>query len=147
MTNITISFQPLHKALASLQRALQQIHNEYTRDAVIQRFEYTYELTWKTLKRYLKLAYEVDETLPIKQSYREAARVGLITNLTTWFGYHDARNLTSHTYNEDTAEEAYATAKEFATDAAKLLEKLEQHTKHILITDHFAQIEENELEG
>lgn len=115
---------PLRKAVTSLKKALIQTKNEYTRDAVIQRFEYTYELSWKMLKRYL-----VEETganeFNLRNLFREAARQELIDNPETWFKYQIARNLTSHTYNEKTAEETYIVAREFAVDAEKLLVKLE----------------------
>ena len=62
----------------------------------------------------------------IKNIFREAARQGLIQNLEGWFTYHTARNLTSQTYNEDTAEETYAFAKQFAGDADFLLQMLEE---------------------
>ncbi len=41
-----------------------------------------------------------------------------------WFEYHEARNLTLYTYNESTAEETYAIAKNFAEDSEKLLHNL-----------------------
>ena len=42
-----------------------------------------------------------------------------------WFEYGDARNLTSHTYNEDQAAAVYATVERFAVDAKTLLGRLE----------------------
>jgi len=52
---------PLTKAVASLELALVQPKNEFVRDAVIQRFEYTYELCWKMLRRYLISDIGVEE--------------------------------------------------------------------------------------
>lgn len=43
----------LKKALMTLKEALKQPKNNFIRDAVIQRFKYSYELSWKTLKRFL----------------------------------------------------------------------------------------------
>ena len=118
-------FTPFQGAIQSLQRSLKQPKDEFTRDAVIQRFEYTFELSWKMLKRYLEMAGGVKE-FNIKNIFREAGKQGLINDVEDWFAYLEARNLTSHTYNEDVAEETYQTAKKFAPDAAQLLKNLEK---------------------
>lgn len=46
-----ISLKPFKNAQASLEKAVAQPKDEFIRDSVIQRLEYTYELAWKTLKR------------------------------------------------------------------------------------------------
>ena len=91
-----LSLHPLIKAADALKKALQQPKNEYVRDAVIQRFEYTFELTWKTLKRYLETIQPVLE-FNIKELFREAGKQGLIESVEDWMGYLRARNQTSHT--------------------------------------------------
>lgn len=58
--------------------------------------------------------------------FREAGRQGLIDDVLRWFAYHKARNLTSHTYNENTAEETFLVVKQFSTDVEKLFKKLEK---------------------
>jgi nucleotidyltransferase substrate binding protein (TIGR01987 family) len=125
MSTEKLILTPLEKALASLQQALAQPKNEFTRDATIQRFEYTFELCWKMLKRHLKQEAGSTE-YALKDVFREAARLGLINKVESWFDYLEARNLTSHTYNEETAETTYNVAKQFAPDAVSLLEKLEE---------------------
>lgn len=120
-----ISISPFKKALSALDKAIEQPKNEFTRDASIQRFEYSFELCWKLLKRYFFLKTGIEE-FQIKNIFREAAKQGLIENVDNWFIYHTARNLTSHTYNEQTAEETYQAAKKFAIDARLLLENLER---------------------
>src|SRR5579872_546911 len=113
MVTQQIILTPFKKALASLDNALAQPKNEFTRDAVIQRFEYTFELAWKMLKRHIE--QEVgSEQFSIKNLFRDAGRLGLINNVDQWFSYHKARNLTSHTYNERTAEETFQAAQLFA---------------------------------
>lgn len=118
-------FTPLKKALSALQEALALPKNDITRDATIQRFEYTFELTWKLLKRHLAQEAGIQE-YSIKNLFRDAAKANLIENVEAWFAYLEARNLTSHTYNEKTANETYQAAKHFAVDANKLLQKLEE---------------------
>lgn len=122
--NTALSLAPLKKAVLSLEKALAQAKDEFSRDSVIQCFEYTYELCWKSLKRYFFINAQLEES-NVKNLFREAARQGLIDDLEAWFGFHKARNLTSHTYNEDTAEEVYAAARKFAAHARALLAKLE----------------------
>ena len=124
MTQIFIN--SWQKALASLERALNQPKDEYIRDATIQRFEYCYELSWKSLKRYLKQYCSVEEN-NIKNLFRIALKQNLIDNIEDWFKYHESRNITSPTYNEISAEEVYKLAANFITDAKFLLAKIEHN--------------------
>lgn len=119
---------PLKKALAILELALQQPKDEFIRDAVIQRFEYCYELAWKTIRRYLAddVGSETLAPLSRKDLFRLAADKQLIADPVLWFKYHHARNSTSHTYDEATAELVYQAAVAFYEDAIKLLQELEQ---------------------
>lgn len=114
---------PLADALKSLEKALAQPLDEFTRDASIQRFEYTFELCWKMIKRYLKENINLPEG-SLRDLFRQAAQQKLIASPGPWFEYQTARNLTSHTYNEMTADEVYEIAKSFAPEARKLLENL-----------------------
>lgn len=120
----------LRKALGSLQRALEKRKDEFVRDSVIQRFEYTYELSWKLLKRYLETAEGSQSVDPLsrKELYRLAAEKGLVDDVEAWFQYHRVRNETSHADNEPKAEEVYAIAAQFAHSAAQLLSRLEQRS-------------------
>ncbi len=120
---------PLEKAVASLEDGLRQPKTIYNRDMVIQRFEYTYELAWKMLKRYLQMYCGIEEGV-IKNLYREAGKLRLIDSVEAWFSYQEARNLTSHTYNEDVAEETYAAARDFLNDVKVLLKHLKQGVDH-----------------
>lgn len=119
---------PLNKALAALQAALAQPKNEFVRDAVIQRFEYTYELAWKMLKRHLAESEGAAAIDPLsrKDLFRMGGERGIVENVEAWLTYHRARNETSHTYDEDKAERVYDVARQFAGDAEKLLRELER---------------------
>lgn len=128
MTPNGLVIEPYKRAVASLEEAFLQTKSVWTRDAAIQRFEYTFELAIKMMKRALENALDGNE---IDQwSYRElcrrAAEAGLIDDVEAWFGYRESRNITSHTYDEDLADEVYDKAKEFAPAARKLLEALEK---------------------
>lgn len=117
---------PLRNAVASLGTALAQPKNEFIRDAVIQRFEYTYELAWKMLRRQLVEDLGAEAVTPLSRQdlFRLAAEHGLIADPLPWFAYHKARNITSHTYNETVAEEVYQAAQSFLGDAEGLLRAL-----------------------
>ncbi|MEX0719193.1 MAG: nucleotidyltransferase substrate binding protein [Balneolaceae bacterium] len=124
-----LNTEPLEKAFHSLEIALAITpHDEIVRDATIQRFEYSFELSWKFMKRYLKEFAGIEEH-QIKEIFRNSAKIGLINNPENWIGYHKARNLTSHTYNEKIAEETYRFAISFSGDANYFLKQLKQRLK------------------
>lgn len=119
------SLAPLKQALSSLEQIRDQKKDPVVRDAVIQRFEYSFELCWKTLKRYFKINNNLDED-NVKNLFREGGKQGLIEDVEAWFGFQQARNLTSHTYSEKVAEEVYEAAKKFLPKAQSLLLGLEK---------------------
>lgn len=122
------------KAIASLDEAViaycQQESNHFIRDAAIQRFEYTYELSHKMLKRYLEItepSAEIIDQMPFPDLIRTAAERGLLLNSwDRWKDYRHARNATSHTYNEKKANEVYAIIPTFLKDAHYLLDTLKK---------------------
>lgn len=128
---MTLDFSPFDKALASLKKALARAQqtpgDEELRDACIQRFEYTFEIAWKMLKRQLEkeigTSQEVD-TYSKKSLFRVAGERGLLVNVEPWFEYLEKRNLTTHTYNAVYAEEVYAAIAPFVDDANDLLARL-----------------------
>lgn len=127
-----IDFSSLGKALKSLQEAVElskeSPSDEIIRDAVIQRFEYTFELCWKHLKRYLEQEgfNSPDRILNYKDMIRDAAQMKLLDNPEMWFKYREARNLTVHTYDRSNAESVYLSALSFLSDATSLFTNLKQ---------------------
>ena len=94
---------------------------------VIQNFEFSYELCWKFMKRWLSLQIgnsSVDG-LSRRELFRISAENKLITDVSLWFEFHQARNLTSHTYNQNVANEVFKVVEKFAPEAKKLLLTLE----------------------
>ena len=71
---------------------------------LIQGFEYTHELAWNTLKDFLETR-GVQALYGSRDTTRAAFRTGLIENGETWMEMIQSRNLTSHTYNEATADQ------------------------------------------
>lgn len=126
-----VDLSPLVKSLRSLRLALRQPKDEFIRDSVIQRFEFTYEISWKLLKRVLEQdeGTENVDQLSRRDLFRLASEKGILANVTDWFAYHRARNETSHAYSEAKAEEVYAVALRFARDAGRLLRELERRRR------------------
>lgn len=116
---MAVSLQSLEKALQALESALQRKKTDIVRDAVIQRFEFTVELAWKTAKKVMGSA-----SVAPKAIVREMAQQGLIPDSREWLETLDLRNLTSHTYNEDVAEKVYEAASAFAPRCRALLNQL-----------------------
>jgi len=71
---------------------------------LIKAFEYTYELAWNTLKDYLEYQGIVNMA-GSRDVIREAFKAGLISDGEKWMEMLQSRNLTAHSYNEDTADE------------------------------------------
>lgn len=96
------SLKNLGKAIARFQEAVavSPEQNALVVDASIQRFEFTIELFWKTIKRLLREHEEIDAPSP-KRSFVEAFRLGWIGDEQAWLGMLKDRNLTSHVYKEE----------------------------------------------
>lgn len=99
--------QQFRKALVRLEEVLNlREEDEIIRDSAIQRFEFTFDLAWKSLKDYIREVHGLECASP-KSCIRLAFSLGLIEHDEYWLKICDFRNLTSHTYNEDLAEKIY----------------------------------------
>ncbi len=77
--------------------------SELEQQGMVQAFEYTHELAWKTLKDFLEdQGYK--NIYGSKDTTRLAFQLGFIKNGEVWMDMIINRNLTSHTYNEETVE-------------------------------------------
>jgi nucleotidyltransferase substrate binding protein (TIGR01987 family) len=98
-------FISFNKALSQLERFVRVCQlNEMEEQGLIKAFEYTYELSWKTLQDLLKAKGYSDVVGPkpvIEQSFQD----GYISDGKGWMRMHLSRNQTSHTYDEETAKE------------------------------------------
>ena len=75
--------------------------NELEREGAIQRFEYTFELAWNTLKDRLEYDGIAFRSVTPRSVIRQAYQAGLIRNGETWMDMLTDRNLMSHTYDAD----------------------------------------------
>ncbi|PIS29169.1 nucleotidyltransferase [Candidatus Saganbacteria bacterium CG08_land_8_20_14_0_20_45_16] len=106
-TAIKNIFNQFNEAFKRLKEAIaDETTSELKRDAVIKRFEFTYELLWKMLKRIA--TKEKLEAFSPKSSFQAAFQLGLIENEGLFIDIIDARNKTSHVYSEMTADEIYS---------------------------------------
>lgn len=92
--------------METLQKATSDTsNNEYIADATIQRFEYTFELSWRAVKHVLEVK-GVYLKFP-SDMFAEAFSAGWIKEIETWEDMLEDRNRTSHTYNSKTANQVY----------------------------------------
>lgn len=111
------------QALKTLGEILEMPFSVVVRDASIQRFEYSFESTWKLLKAYLKWQEGVVCNSP-KRCFREALRVGLLSpdDVEICLTMTDDRNLTVHTYIEVIAEAIYEKLPVYLTVMRRVLD-------------------------
>jgi len=120
-----LKLDELKKALHRLKEALAVPKSDIVRDSVIQRFEFTVELSWKVLQRHLKSSGVIEPVTP-KNVFREAAKLGIVNDPEAWIRFVDACNLSSHTYKESLAEEVYASALLLPPYAEELVQAIER---------------------
>ncbi len=117
---------PLEKALKALRKSISAAKDSdnFVRDSAIKRFEFTYGLCIKFIQKQLEnMAVAEDEVdlMSFNDLVRTAAEKGLIDDPVKWFEYRKKRNITSHTYEEDKAEEVYSILNDFVTSVEYLL--------------------------
>lgn len=107
-------FTNYRKALTKLSQAVsivtgqqnaQEDVDNLMKEGLIQRFEYTHELAWKVMKDYAE--YQgYTEVRGSRDAFRQALQMGIIDDA-GWMESIEDRNLTSHNYDEEVAEEVY----------------------------------------
>jgi nucleotidyltransferase substrate binding protein (TIGR01987 family) len=131
---MTLNLLSFENALARLQEGLiryqKNLSDTQLRDGLILRFEFTYELGHKMLKRYLEETSPTPEqydSMPFQDLIRSANEQGLLLgDWPSWKTYRDMRSKTSHTYNEDLALEVVAGIPAFLDEAVYLRDQLKQ---------------------
>ncbi len=122
-----LDLSSLQNALASFERALKfsqkiiddksfsEDEKEVIKAGVIQNFEFSYELCWKFMNRWLEQNYSESFTTGItrKQLFRYATENLLIEDYDAWMFFHELRNKTSNTYDREVAEEIFEAAGNF----------------------------------
>lgn len=114
--------QQFGKALERLREVLDLDESDVIRDALIQRFEFTYELAWKALFYWLR---DQGETVPemVRPVLQTAFKARLIEDAGLWERIKASRDETSHTYNESKAIEVAAFVRQSAFAAFSNLDR------------------------
>lgn len=119
---LTLHLQTLTQALQTLEELMQGPYSIIVRDAAIQRFEYTFELTWKFFRKVAKI--EGIEVVSPRQAIRALYDLGCFSSIDLWFEFLEGRNLTSHTYNQLTADQVFEKIKKFPDELRAVLQKI-----------------------
>ena len=116
----------LGRLRAAVKLAEQRELSDLEAQGLIQGFEYTHELAWKTLKNFLE-TQGIMNLYGSRDTTRTAFSNGLIENGEVWMDMVDKRNLTSHTYDEEVAAEVVRTIRNaYFAEFEKLLVRLQQ---------------------
>ena len=122
-------FQNFDRAFALLREALERKPEELSpleKEGVIQRFEYTFELAWKTLKDYLEESGLVISPVTPRQVIKDAFAAKVISDGDAWIKMLDHRNLLAHTYDFSVFEQA---VQAIADHHLRVLARLHQFLK------------------
>lgn len=132
MSERPVGLSFLRKAIARLDAGLaryrQDIHDEQIRDCLIQRFEFTYEISQKTLKRFLKASSASPQEID-RMRFQDLIRTAneqdlLLGSWPDWRTYRDMRARTSNTYSEEVALDVVAGIPRFLEEASHLAKRL-----------------------
>lgn len=129
MRSIEFKYMNLKKAYGKLKEVsdIYDGKNEIIRDSLIQRFEFTYELTHKTMKEFMKyLGVTLENSFP-RTIFKKAYVNNLISDDKVWINLLEDRNSTSHIYNENlTNEVADRIIKYYVNAIGELVQNLEK---------------------
>lgn len=125
---------PFERAIQRLEEALELYYSDVTntvvRDGLIQRFEFTYELGPKVLKRYLEYASitpDQFDRMNFQDLIRTANEYGLLLGeWVDWRGFRDMRAKTSHAYDAEMSLEVIARIPRFIEEAVYLRDRLRE---------------------
>ena len=132
--NDKLNLAPLENAVSRLTEGLARYENDITdtqiRDGLIQRFEFSYEISHKMLKRHLEAVSPTPEqfdAMAFADLIRSANEQGLLLgDWSSWKIYREMRSKTSHTYDEEIAIEVVQGIPAFLEEARHLLKQLQE---------------------
>lgn len=129
MRSIDFKYMNLKKAYSRLNEVsdLYDGKDYIIRDSLIQRFEFTYELTHKTLREFMKyLGVTLENSFP-RTIFKKVYVNNLISDDKVWINLLEDRNSTSHIYNENLADEVADRIVKYYVDAiGELVDNLEK---------------------
>lgn len=117
--------QDLIKASNRLEEALSEGISDLAIDGVLHRFEFTFELAWKTMKDYLEYQGIIGKIGSPREIIKEAFAAGIIEDGEIWIKMMLSRNELSHLYDEEASREIYNNIKDnYMSEIKKLVSKL-----------------------
>lgn len=121
--NYRRALERFREALARKEVLEQEGFGDIFPDLAVKRFEFTYEMSWKAIRRSLDYL-GIDAKYP-RSCFKEAYALGLITNEAVWLEMIDQRNLTSHVYSQDEVKGILVRLDEYCRNFEELLANLE----------------------
>jgi nucleotidyltransferase substrate binding protein (TIGR01987 family) len=133
MASNKLDLSTLHKALGRLdegyQRYLLDVRDLQIRDGLIQRYEFTYEISHKMLKRHLEMTSpnpEIFDAMPFADLIRTGKELSILkSDWSAWKLFREMRAKTSHTYDEDIAQTVVQVIPDFIHEVRYLAQQLE----------------------
>jgi nucleotidyltransferase substrate binding protein (TIGR01987 family) len=132
-----LDVSPLDRATERLREGLERYYRDTSdaqiRDGLIQRFDFTYEISHKLLRRYLESVSPTPEAYDA-MAFADVIRSGneqglLLSDWGQWKVFREMRGRTSHTYNEGVALEVVAGIPRFLAEAEYLLGRLKERSR------------------
>lgn len=119
----------LNNAIERLKEVLQEKENDIVIDCTLHRFEFTFELAWKTIKDYLEYVGIAENIGSPREIIKTAFEYKIITDGENWINMMLSKNSLSHLYDEQKSREIYIQIKE---KYLKLLEDLSEKFEKML---------------
>ena len=117
--------EDLKNATNRLEEALREKVTDIVIDGILHRFEFTFELAWKTMKDYIEYQGVINKIGGPREIIKEAFSMGLIEDGEIWIKMMLARNNLSHLYDQETSRQIYTEIKDsYIFQFKKLIEKL-----------------------
>lgn len=113
-SDVLLKIYKFEKALERLKEAVEIAEDELDKDGVIQRFEFTIELLWKTLKAILE--YKGIECYSPRNCIKESFKANIINDDEIILDMIEDRNLSSHIYDENVSNEIFERIKNIYLD-------------------------------
>ena len=104
--------QNLTNAIERLKKALNEEETEIAIDGTLHRFEFTFELAWKTMKNFMEYNGIIESTGSPREVLKNAFQNGIIEEGETWINMMLARNSLLHLYDEEASRKIYKDIKE-----------------------------------
>ncbi|MDR3179854.1 MAG: nucleotidyltransferase substrate binding protein [Holosporaceae bacterium] len=126
INNLKLAFQTLEEGYKIYISNCDKSLSDMLADSCVKRFEYTIETSIKTMKKFLKEIYFVDEKdLTVNNIFRLMEGYGFISSWLQWKNYYQSRNNTTHEYNLSKSRELLNLIPQYIEDTAFLLRELQ----------------------